>query len=195
MSLEEKTDQGIWIGKTLFDRGKVTGSSANMSFIHDNTVYITRSGSCFGNLRKEDFAKASLENKVLGDRIPSKELPLHTALYNHDPKLQAVIHVHSTYAVLWSTLKHKNSQDVLDGPTPYLKLKAGRVQLVPYAPPGSGELFKEFKCCLGDTKAYLLSNHGPIVGGSDLMEAFFLAEELEETAKIMWLLKTNSNIN
>ena len=41
MSLEEKTDQGIWIGKTLFDRGKVTGSSANMSFIHDNTVYIT----------------------------------------------------------------------------------------------------------------------------------------------------------
>ena len=32
--LEEKTETAVWIAKSLFDRGKTSGSSANLSFLH-----------------------------------------------------------------------------------------------------------------------------------------------------------------
>ena len=50
----------IWIGKSLFDRNKTSGSSANMSFLHDGKMYITKSGSCFGSLTEERMAAAPL---------------------------------------------------------------------------------------------------------------------------------------
>lgn len=49
-TLEQKMNDAIWIAKELFDRGKATGSSANLSFLHDGHIYITGSGTCFGNL-------------------------------------------------------------------------------------------------------------------------------------------------
>jgi len=45
--LEEKIKAAVWTAHSLFDRGKATGSSANMSFRHNNQIYISASGSCF----------------------------------------------------------------------------------------------------------------------------------------------------
>ena len=41
----------------------------------------------------------------------------------------------------------------------------------------------------GAVSAVLLANHGPVVAGPDLRSAVFAAEELEETAKLMHILK------
>ena len=68
-------------------------------------------------------------------------------------------------------------------------MKLGRVALVPYAPPGSEELFGLFSEHLSDTDGYLLANYGPIVGGKTIMDAFTALEELEESAKIAWMLR------
>lgn len=45
VNLDIKYKDGIWIARTLFERGKVTGSSANMSFLHEENIYITVSGT------------------------------------------------------------------------------------------------------------------------------------------------------
>mgnify|MGYP000627011247 CR=1 FL=1 len=34
--------------------------------------------------------------------------------------------------------------------------------------------------------AFILAHHGPVVGGTSLMETFFGLEELEESCKIAW---------
>ena len=68
-------------------------------------------------------------------------------------------------------------------------MKLGRVGLVPYAKPGSQELFAAFKKCVNNSEGYLLKNHGPVVGGEDLMSAFYNLEELEESAHIAWKLR------
>ncbi|MCX9458118.1 class II aldolase/adducin family protein, partial [Vibrio cholerae] len=44
----------------------------------------------------------------------------------------------------------------------------------------------------GDYRAFLLANHGPVVTGSDLIDAVDNAEELEETAKLLFLLKNQT---
>lgn len=187
--LKQKLSDAVWIARSLFERGKTAGSTANLSFRHNGTIYITGSGTCFGTLQEESFAAVSADGAVLSRSRPSKELRLHEILFAKDPAIEAVIHIHSFYATLWSCLQHQNPVDVIPGYTPYLKMKAGTIGLIPYAKPGSQELFDLFAAGVPLSDGYLLQNHGLIVGGASLMDAFFAAEELEESARIAWHLR------
>lgn len=186
--LEQKLEQPIWAAKSLFDRGKTAGSTANISIRHKDCIYISGSGTCFGTLKREEFAVTDLNGNHIDGPKPSKELPLHKLLYAYRDA-GAVIHTHSFYAVLWSCLPHENRQDVIPDYTPYLRMKVGSVGMVPYGPPGSPELFSEFEKHIPCSDGYLLQNHGPVICGKDIMEAFCGIEELEESAKTAWHLR------
>lgn len=186
-TLEEKLHDAIWVAHSLFDRGKTSGSSANMSFLHDGKIYITASGTCFGTLREDDFAVVGLDGTPYGTKKASKELTLHQYYYEKDPSIQAVIHTHGPYAVLWSCRKFDKNQDIIPRYTPYLEMKVGKIGLVPYAPPGTEALFANFREAAGD--AFLLKNHGGIVGGKSIFDAFYGIEELEESAKIACMIE------
>lgn len=188
-NLKQKFREAIWIAQALFKRDKATGSSANLSFIHDEKIYITGSGTCFGNLTEEDFAVTNLEGEYLDGIKPSKELPLHKTLYDKSPTIQAVIHTHSFYSTLWSCLKHENEKDIIPEYTPYLKMKIGTIGLIPYGKPGTQRLFRYFAERANDSDGYILQNHGPVVGDKDLISAFYNLEELEESARIAWVLR------
>lgn len=186
--LKEKLEAAVWAAHSLFERGKTTGSSANMSFRHHDLVYISASGSCFGTMRSEDFTAVTMDGTPVADKKPSKEWPLHLALYQKSPDIGAVIHTHSTYSVLWSFVPAASEQDCIPGHTPYLKMKLGTVGLVPYEKPGSQALFSAFGDRVNDSDGYLLKNHGPVVPGKNVMDAFYCLEELEESARIAWEL-------
>lgn len=187
--LKKKIEQAIWVGKSLFDRNKTSGSSANMSFLHEGTVYISGSGTCFGTLKPEDFAAVSLDGTVLSEKKPSKELPLHLYLYQKDSNIGAVLHTHSTYSVLWSFLPVENEKGCIPDHTPYLKMKLGTVGMIPYEKPGTPELFQAFLDRIKHSDGYLLKQHGPVVPGKDILDAFYCLEELEESARIAWELR------
>ncbi len=194
MTLQEKMEQAVWVARSIYDRGKTAGSSANISFLHEGEVYISASGTCFGTLTPEQFARVTLEDGTPKTQLKaSKEFTLHQILYQKGSGVEAVIHTHSTYATLWSCLPHENLQDVIPPYTPYLRMKLGRVALTPYGKPGSQELFDAFRASVSDTNGYLLKNHGPIVGAKEMMEAYFALEELEESAKIAWMLRNEPN--
>ncbi len=190
-SLAEQKRQAVWIAHTLFDRGKTSGTTANISFRREDSIYISRSGSCFGTLQEEDLVETTMDGKEVaaGGQRASKELELHRILYLSSEKIRAVVHTHSPYAVLWSCLKHENVRDVLGHDTPYLDMKLGRVVEIPYAPPGSETLFGLMRERVGEERGYLLSHHGAIVGGYSLMNAFEAIEELEQSAWLGWQLR------
>ena len=189
LSLQKKLSDAVWIAKSLFARNRTTGSSANMSFLHNEKIYITASGSCFGTLTPEQFSVLDLNGTHLGGPKPSKEFPLHLNVYQKKPNVQAVIHTHGEYAVLWSFVPAENETDAIPAHTPYLAMKLGTVGLVPYEKPGSKELFEAFGARVGLSDGYLLKQHGAVVPGKDLMDAFYCIEELEESAKIAWKLR------
>jgi len=182
------------VAHSLFNRGKTSGTTANISFLHDNTIYISCSGSCFGTLTGDDLVPVSLYGETASENTttkPSKELPLHRALYQRHGDVKAVIHTHSPYATLWSCLSHPGSRNVMPKYTPYLRMQLGNVVGVPYAAPGSEELFALFNQCVGEERGYLLMNHGPVVGGETMMKAFAAIEELEQSAWIACYIKEN----
>ena len=160
MAVEDKLNNmmndAIWVGQSLFSRGKVSGSAANLSFRYEDKVYVTRSGSCFGRLDPDDFAILAMDGTVLNGIKPSKEWPLHVALFQKDQSAEAVIHTHSTYATYWSCQKWDGVSDLIPTPTPYLKMKVVEVGFVPYAHPWTEELFESFRSSLKETNCYLL---------------------------------------
>lgn len=194
-NLEEKLEQAVWIAHSLFERGKATGSSANMSFRHGEWIYVTGSGTCFGTLKKEDFSCISMTGEHVEGPKPSKELPLHKMLYEKSDEIQAVIHTHSFYSTVWSCFDHERKEDCIPEYTPYLKMKLGTVGLIPYRKPGSQALFDVFEQHVGKSDGFLLQNHGSVVGGKNLMDAFYCLEELEESARIAWELRSERNAN
>ena len=195
-TLQSLMEDTIWVAHSLFERGRTAGSTANISFRYNGRMYISRTGSCLGRLTDRDFAV--LEEKdghlvTVSDNRPSKEYPLHWMIYKNDPSVNAVIHTHSFYSVLWSCLKHVDPDDLIPPYTPYLRMKTGKVRLVRYEKPGSQELFQAFSERIEKGGTYLLQNHGPVVSGKNMMEAFYKCEELEESAKIAWYLRNEPN--
>ena len=186
--LHDKLNSAVWAAHSLFQRGKTAGSSANMSFRHNDLIYISASGSCFGTMSEEDFTAISLDGTPVSGKKPSKEWPLHLAVYRAMPQVGAVIHTHSIYCVLWSCLEHGDEADCIPDHTPYLRLKLGKVGVIPYAAPGSPELFQAFEERLSHSDGWLLKRHGVVVPGRDVMDAFYAMEELEESAHIAWEL-------
>ena len=187
--LEQKLSLACWMAKHFFDRGMGSGTTGNLSFAHGGKVYITGGGTCFGTLTPEQFSAVDPATLESTGPKPSKELPLHLTAYRKSNAVGAVIHIHSTYATLWSCLPHENLQDCVPDYTPYLKMKLGTVGLVPYAKPGSPELFAAFEASMPQSDGWLLAHHGLVAPGKDLMSAFGCAEELEESCRIAWELQ------
>lgn len=188
-NLTQLFDRALWVAHTLFKRNKVSGSSGNLSFRFGECIYLTGGGTCFGTLKREDFAVLDQTFRHVSGPKPSKEGPLHCMLYQKNKDVQAVLHTHSFYSTLWSCLENEFSSDCIPSYTPYLRMKLGNIVRVPYELPGSEALFQRFEQSLTDTKGYLLANHGPVVGAGSMEEAFYALEELEESAKIAWFLE------
>ena len=186
--IKEKLEQAVWILRTLFQLGKTSGSTGNISFREEDKIYISQSGTCFGTMTSENFSIMDIEGNLLNGKKPSKEFPLHLSCYKRYPDVHAVIHTHGRFGVLWSCIPDLDTLNCIPDNTPYLKMKLGKIHLVPYEQPGTPELFAAFENCMGEEKGYLLKQHGALVCGKNLMDAFYGIEELEESACIAWNL-------
>jgi 3-dehydro-4-phosphotetronate decarboxylase len=177
------------LSKSLFDRGYSVGSAGNISAAIDDGFLITPTNSSLGDIDPVRISKLDKNGRHLSGDNPSKEVFLHRAFYDTRPQAGAVVHLHSTFATALSCLSDLNADDCIPPLTPYVVMRVGSVKLVPYFRPGdpkSGELIRALK---GQYAAVLLANHGPVVCGKDLMSTVFAAEELEETAKLLVLLR------
>lgn len=180
------------LARSLFERGYSVGSAGNISAALDNGILITPTNSCLGFLDPARISKIDASGRhVAGDK-PSKEIFLHRAFYETRAETGAVVHLHSTYATALSCLTDIDRDDCIDAITPYVVMRVGKVKLLPYVPPGDPAMGEMITALAGSANAVLLANHGPVTAGADLRSAVFAAEELEETCKLLLLLRGHS---
>src|SRR3954471_11822653 len=172
----------------MFYRGYSFGTAGNVSVRVGETVFATPTGSSLGNLDSNRIARCDLKGVVAGTVKPTKELPFHLAVYRARPQATAVVHLHSTYATAASCLADLNVEDALPVLTPYYGMRIPNLPVVPYLPPGDPELGSEVEKRITGTPAVLLRNHGSIAVGGSLAEAAALAEEIEEAARLFFIL-------
>ena len=46
--LRQKMEEAVWVARSLFERNRTTGSSANLSFLHNQSMYITPAEAALG---------------------------------------------------------------------------------------------------------------------------------------------------
>lgn len=178
------------LGRSLFERGLTPGSSGNISVkLDDGGWLVTPTNASLGSLDPDRLSRLGPDGKLVSGDAPTKEVPLHTALYQTRDAARAVVHLHSTHSVALSMLPEIDPRAALPPMTPYYLMKCGQTALVPYFRPGDPAVADAIKGLAGKYSSVLLANHGPVVSGDTLEAAVFAIEELEETAKLYLLLR------
>jgi ribulose-5-phosphate 4-epimerase/fuculose-1-phosphate aldolase len=177
-------------GRSLFERGLTPGSSGNISVrLEDGGQVVTPTNASLGFLDPAKLSRLDASGKLICGDAPTKEVPLHTALYQTRGSARAIVHLHSTHSVALSMLPEIDPRAALPPLTAYYLMKCGLTALVPYYRPGDPAVADAIKGLAGQYSSVLLANHGPVVAGDTLEAAVFATEELEETAKLYLLLR------
>lgn len=177
-------------GRSLFERGLTPGSSGNISVkLDDGGWLVTPTNASLGFLDPARISRLGADGALLSGDAPTKEIPLHSALYATRSSARAIVHLHSTHAVALTMLPEIDPAAALPPMTPYYLMRAGQTALLPYFRPGDPAVADAIKGLAGRYSSVLLSNHGPVVAGETLEAAVFATEELEETAKLYLLLR------
>lgn len=180
----------------LADRGLSPGGSGNVSVRLGRWLLVTPTGSSLSRVQPEDLALLPVDADAPqepGEPQPSKELPLHRAVYAARPDATAVVHLHSPAAVAASclepaTLPRESATGPLPATTPYQVMRLGDLPVAPFALPGTRDLADGVAALAGSAPVLLLANHGSVVAGAHLDAAVDLAEELEAAAQVVLLL-------
>lgn len=180
MSLKEEL---IKISHRIYEKEFVAAYDGNLSVrTKNNTVLITRSAVCKGELEIDDIIEIDLMGRIVsGKGKISTENKIHLLLYNHRPDVNAVIHAHPIYSTAIASSKNLFEKPVF----PEVVLTIGRIPLCKYSTPSTSELTESMIPFIADSKVFLLENHGVVSAGENLKHAYYLLEKLEHTAKIL----------
>jgi len=166
----------------LYERKLTISAGGNMSVRLEDSILITPSGRNKGLLRAADMVKVSMDGDVIGSGKPSIETLMHLALYNANPRTNAIVHCHPLYCTVLAVKGEKVKSDL----TPEGVLLLGDVPMVGYFTPGSKELVDAI-ASNASSMAMIMERHGAITQGTTLEEAYNRMEELEFQANLQIL--------
>lgn len=168
----------------LTEKELIGGLEGNVSLRLSSKEYlITPSGVSKAHLQVKDVLLLSEEGRVKkGQRKASSEWPMHLAAYRARKDIQAVVHAHPVVATALTFHPSLWEESFL----PEAEYVLGKVVLLPYATPGTGEASQALGEKASLSKVFLLPRHGAVTLGETLDEACFLMETLERCAKILW---------
>lgn len=167
------------------------GNAGNISARSaENKCIITASGTYLGELDKEDFVECTFDTTISDyRRKPSKEMPMHQAIYEERPEINAVLHASPFYSTMVASSGIELPSNLFVESMYYLE----RIERVPYYHPGSIELGEAVRKVAAKTNVIILENHGVLVYDTSLKEARMALETLEMVARMTITAKNFSS--
>ena len=157
-----------------------TTSGGNLSILDpDGSIWITPSRVDKGSLTPGDIVRVFPDGRCEGAHPPSSELPFHREIYRRRPDLRSIVHAHPSALVAFSICRQLPDTRVQS----HVHEVCGRVAFAKYACPGTQALGDNIAQTFAEgADCVLLENHGVVIGGSDLSDAFQRFETLEFAA-------------
>lgn len=181
--LMHPADQLVLIISRIYRSGMTTTSGGNLSIMDENgDMWITPAGIDKGSLRSSDIMCVKSDGTIVGPHRPSSEYPFHKALYKIRPKMRAVIHAHPPGLVTFSIIHQIPQTSII----PQAREVCGPIGFAPYDIPGSealGEKIAEEFRKNPEYKAVIMENHGVVLCGEDIADAYQRFETLELCAR------------
>ncbi len=171
--------------KAIFAKGLVEAGEGNVSTRNGKKedLFITPSFNQYSTLLKDDIVHMNFDSIALSSgKLPSTETKMHIAIYKSRPKVQAVIHTHSTYATMLS-IAQKNIPVIMEEMYIFL---GGSIDVSDFGKAHTEEIGEVALKALARKNAALLANHGVIICGKSMDHAVKFAELVEKLAKVYW---------
>lgn len=182
LHLLHPADQIVMIMERIYRYGMTTTSGGNLSIIDDNgDIWISPASVDKGSLTRADIVCVKADGTIVGKHRPSSEFPFHQMVYKRKPELKAVVHAHPPALVAFSIARKIPSTRMLG----HDQLLCGEVGMADYALPGSRLLGEEIAAVFDKgIHTVMMENHGVVVGGASLFEAFQVFETLDYSARL-----------
>lgn len=178
--LENLKQELIEYGKLAGVKNFTPGFSGNISARCKDKIIITATGTANGYLKEDDFAVIDfLGNVIEGTKKPSSEKMLHAKFYQMRSDVNYIFHVHSPYLTAFAAAGVELDENIL----PEIVYCFGQIPLAEYALPGSIELVENTAKYFNEYDVILMANHGVIIGGKDIQDAYLKLELCEAYAQ------------
>jgi L-fuculose-phosphate aldolase len=176
MDSHETRSQLQSLGRFLLANHLAWGNAGNISArLSPDRYIITASGTRLGELKEDDFVECSFAGPLPGSRKPSKETPMHRAVYEQRPEIGAILHASPFYSTLVACADLPIPADLFVEDMYYLE----RIERVGYFHPGSRKLGEAVRAKARDANILLLENHGVLVYDISIQEALMGLQTLE----------------
>lgn len=190
VNLMHPAEQIAIIISRIYRSEMTTTSGGNLSIMDDNgDMWITPAGIDKGSLTPADIMCVKADGTIVGPHRPSSEYPFHKAIYKMNPHIHSVIHAHPPGLVTFSMVHQVPDTSII----PQARATCGPVGFAEYALPGSELLGKKIVAEFQknpDYKAVIMENHGVVVAGDDIADAYQRFETLELCARTILNAKT-----
>lgn len=176
---EDKKNELIEYGRMAGDKNYTPGISGNLSARCGDMVVITSSGVANGYLTENDFAVVDFDGNAIEGEKPSSERMLHIEFYKKRPEMNYVMHVHSPYLTAFASAGIALDDKI----SPEIIYCFEKIPLAEYSIPGSKELVEKTSKYFENYDVVLMANHGVIIAGKDIKDAFYKLDLCENYAK------------
>jgi len=194
INLFEAKNQIVEIGRRMWMKEWVASNDGNISCkISEDEFVCTPTGVSKGFLEVGDLIVVDGQGRKRsgGPLNPSSEIKMHLFVYHERPDVQAVCHAHPPTATRFAVAGMALDQCVL----PEVVAIMGAIPCAPYGLPSTDEIPQGIAPYVRDHNAVLLSNHGALTWGANLMQAYYRMETMEHFAKILLVAVQLGRVN
>lgn len=178
------------VGHDLFTRGLISSHSGNLSIRLADRLIITRRGCRLGCLQEHDLIETGISKNDRSIPLASTELAVHRAIYQQT-SASAIVHAHPPHAVALSLTETEIIPSDAEG-----LAVAGRVPVVGWHMEvklgGQADTIAQ---ALNHHRIVMVHGHGSFAMGQLLEEAHDSTTMLEESCRVICLLKSLQKVS
>lgn len=183
--IEELKRRMCDIGRRLWQREYADGNGGNLTIrVGDRLVLCTATLISKGFMEPDDICLVDFDGRQWGgEREPTSEALTHFGIMQGQPAAKACVHAHPPHATAFTLGRVEVPQYLI----PEVEVFLGKIGVAEYATPGSRAYADLIGEAARDHQAVLMRNHGVIVWGKDIEDAYWKMENLDAYCRMLWI--------
>ena len=173
------------MGRRLWQRDYTDGNGGNITIrVGDNLALCTPTLICKGFMKPEDMCLVDLDgNQLAGARVRTSEAKTHFGIMKRQPNAKACVHAHPPHATAFAIA----NVDIPSCLIPEAEVFLGKIGVAKYQTPGTPANADEVGEVGKTHQAVLMQNHGVIVWGKDVEDAYWKMENIDSYCRTVWI--------
>lgn len=173
------------MGRRLWQRDYTDGNGGNITIrVGDNLALCTPTLICKGFMKPEDMCLVDLDaNQLAGTRVRTSEAKTHFGIMKRQPAAKSCVHAHPPHATAFAIA----NVDIPSCLIPEAEVFLGKIGVARYQTPGTPANADEVGEVGKTHQAVLMQNHGVIVWGKDVEDAYWKMENIDSYCRTVWI--------